>query len=474
MPISPWPKQNRKSLPTNVQRVFSGVNRLDAFSIPDTFATDMQNMTSQNYPALSTRPGFSLVGVARAARILGLGAWKQTELECISNGEWWSNLSGTWTSRKNGLSTSANWSFANYHGAFSGIRLIGANGVDAMQMYDGTTVSNLTNAPANGNYVEQFAERVWCLVGNDLHGCGSGNATVWNVFNGDDADPYVKTIETPVGETPNGLKAGNNHLTIFFPNAIMELFGYVPSDFRTIPVTYNIGAVSNQAITSVEGVFYFIHRTGLYKYSGGTLPDKEFSKPIQDYIDRINPAAITKCSVGSSGKMVYIAIPLDSATDPDTIIEFNTEFGTFCVWKNFAPLNMAAITGTLYIGGAEGQIRQVGGSTSDNGTAISYYVISKPFAAMSTAQKLMWKRAWITANVPTGSAMSVGLSKSDSGNTDFTTVQTVPADNVIESTRVIVPTTTVSFANWIRYKVSGTGPVTIKEFAREEEQRPIY
>lgn len=475
MPITPWPRQNRKSLPTNVQREFRGVNRLDSASIPDTFATDMQNMTSQNYPVLSTRPGFSLVGTGLpSVRILGIGAWKQTELETISNGIWWSNVAGTWTNRKSGLSASANWSFANYKGSFSGINLIGANGVDAMQVYDGATVTNLTNAPAGGNYVEQFAERVWCVVGNELHGCGSGNATNWATFNGDDADPYVKTVETPAGETIVGIKAGNNHLTIFFPNAIQELFGYVPSDFRTIPVTYTVGAVSNQAITSVEGTFYFIHQTGLYKYAGGTLPDREWSRPIQDYINRINPAQIAKCVVGNNGKYVYIAIPLDSATEPDTIVEYNTEFGTFCVWKGYAPLHMRRIDSTLYIGGVEGQIRQVGGLTTDNGTAISYYVISKPFAAGSMAQKLMWKRAWITANVPTGSTMGVGLSKLDSGNTDFTTVQNVPADNVIEATRVIVPTTTVAFANWIRYKVSGTGPVTIKEFAREEEQLPSY
>lgn len=473
MPIAPWPKQTRRSLPTNVQRTFQGVNRLDPFSIDDNFATDMQNMTSVNYPVISTRPGFSLAGAALAARILGLGAWKQTELETVSNGAWYSLLSGTWTSRKTGLSTSANWSFANYHGSFSGINLIGTNGVDAPQMYDGTTVSNLTNAPATGNYVEQFSERVWMVVGNDLHGCASGDATNWATFLGNDSDPYIKTVETPKGETIVGIKAGNNHLTIFFPNAIQELFGYVPSDYRTIPVTYTIGAVSNQAITSVEGVFYFVHQTGLYKYSGGTLPDREWSRPIQDYINRINPAQISKCVAGSNGKYVYIGIPLDSATEPDTIIEYNTEFGTFCVWKGYAPLNMSRINGTLYIGGVEGQIRQVGGLATDNGTPISYYVISKPYAAGSMAQKVKWKRAWITANVPTGSTMNVSLSKSDSGNSDFVTVQSVPADNVVEVSRTIIPTTTVSYANWIRYQLSGTGPATIKEFAWESEQLPI-
>lgn len=459
-------------MPTNVQREFSGVNRLDPFTIPDTFATDMQNMSSQNYPSLSTRPGYVTLDVL-GGRILGLGVWKQQELQAISNGNWYKYTGSVFTSLKSGLSTTANWSFTNYKGSFSGINLIGANGVDAIQTYDGATVSNLTSAPAGGNFIEQFAERVWCAVGNDLHGCSSGNATNWATFNGDDADPYVKPVESPDGETIIALKAGNNHLTIFKPNSMHELFGYVPSDFRVIPVTYNIGAASNQAITSVEGVFYFIHRTGFYQYSGGTLPDKKFSKPIQDYIDRINPAAISKCCVGSNGKMIYMALPLDGNTEPSVMIEYNTEFGVFCVWTNFSPLNFASILGVLYLGGSDNEVRKISGTTN-NGAPISYYVISKPFAAGSMAQKLMIKRAWVTAYVPSGTTMSVGLSKTDTGNTDFTTVQNVPNSSAINPSKVIVPTTTVSFANWFRYKISGTGPVTLKEWAMEVEDRAIY
>lgn len=474
MPLSPWP-QTKRSLPTNVQRSFPGVNYQDEFTISDDFSTDIKNMTTANYPVLSTRPGYSLVNTTLAARILGLGVWKQTELSAVANGQWYSNNGSSWTSVSGGgsLSTSANFSFTNFKGAFGAIRLLGANGVNTPKMYDGATVATLTNAPPTGNYIETFAERVWMVVGNDLHGCALGNATNWNTFNGDNADPYIKTMETFDGETINAIKAGNTHLTIFKPNSIHELFGYVPSDFRTLPVTFDVGVVSNQAIASVEGTFYFIHKTGFHKYSGGSLPDKNFSKPIQDLINRINPSAITKCVVGSNGKYVYAGIPLDSATEPDTIIEFNTEFGTFSVWKDYAPLNIATINGTLYIGGVEGQVRRVGGLT-DNGAPISYHVISKPFAAGSLAQKLMWKRAWVTSNVPTGSTMNVGLSKSSSGNTDFSTVQSIPADNVIEGTRVIIPTTTVSYANYIRYKVFGTGYVDLIEFAREEESRPIY
>lgn len=473
MPLQLWPKSSKKSLPTNVQRKFSGYNGQDGFSVSDDEATDIKNMTTANYPVLSTRPGYSLSGTARAARILGVGVWKQTELAIVSNGAWYKNASGTYTSMKTGLSTSANWSFANFKGNFGSIYLIGANGTDAIQKYSGGAVSDLATAPTGGNYIEQFGDRVWCAAGNVLYGCTLGNASDWTTFNGDDADPYTKTLETPAGENIVGLKAGNTHLTIFYPNAIQELYGYVPSDFNSQPVTYNIGAVSNQAITSVEGTFYFIHTTGFYKYAGGTLPTKNFSKPIQNLINRINPSHKAKCCAGNNGKFVYLSIPLDSATDPDTIIEYNTEFGTFSVWKDFAALNMGTMAGTLYIGGTEGQIRVLGGSTSDNGSAISWYVISKPFTGVSLSQRLMWKTAWTTANVATGSTMSASLSKSSSGNSDFTSVATLAANNALEGTRIPVPTTTVAYANWIRYKLSGTGYVDVKEFARYEETLPI-
>lgn len=471
MAIAPWPK-TRPSLPTKVQRDFKGVNRLDAFSIPDDMATDMQNVTSINYPALSVRPGFSLVGSAFAGAVYGLGIWKQTEIEAISGGAWYKYNGSSWVSLKTGLNATAQWSFANYKGSFSGINLIGANGVDAPQTYDGTTVSNLANAPAGANFVETFMERVWMAKNSDIYGCASGNATNWSTFAGNDSDPYNKTVESPDGENIIGLKAGNNHLTIFKPNSIHELFGYVPSDFRTLPVTYKVGAVSNQAITVCEGVMYFVHQTGLYKYSGGTLPDREWSRPIQDYMNRINPAQISKCCAGTNGKIVYIAIPLDTATDPDTIIEYNTEFGTFCVWKGFSPYCMATMVGTIYFGSTTGQVRQIGGSTSDNGTPISWYWNSKPFSATSLAQRTKWKRAWLTANVPTGSTMAVGLSKTDSAN-DFTVVQNAPVSNANAATRVIIPTTTVANANYIRYQLSGTGPARIEEFAWEVEQLPI-
>lgn len=203
-----YPK-TRRSLPTNIQRQFLGINRLDPFSIQDTQASDMQNVSStiSQYPTIQTRPGFTLIGLALAARILGLFSWENVELNAISNGAWYSLVTGTWTSRKTGLNASANWSFANFKGGFSVMNLVGANGVDAVQTYDGTTVSALTGAPAGGNFIETYAERLWCAVGNILYGSEFRVATNWTTITGSDTDPVSIMIETNNGETITAVKS---------------------------------------------------------------------------------------------------------------------------------------------------------------------------------------------------------------------------------------------------------------------------
>jgi hypothetical protein len=469
-----WPPI--KSKPPITQRVFKGINKLDPFSISPEYATDMKNTSSAESPRLSVRPGYSLVGAALAARVMGLGVWKQTELVSVSNGAWSKSTGGAWSAITGGgsVSTTSNYSFANFKGNLTEINLIGANGVDAVKRYDGATVQNLTNAPAAANFIETYNDRLWCVTaGNQLNYSGYRQADNWGTVLGDAADPGFIVVETNDGENISGVKMGPRRLVIFKPNSMFDLFGSSSEDFTLIQKSGDVGAVSNQAITTIGTTMYFVHSTGIYEYSGGARPDKGFSQVVQDYVDRINPAAIGKCSAGTDGTVLYIGLPIDSATEPDTILEFDTVHGTWNVWKDYAPLSIAIMHDIAYIGGVEGQVRKVGGSTSDNGTAIASRYVSKPFGADSLSQRVFWRRAWFVANVPVGSTLNVYLSKKDSGDADWVLVHSIPADAVIEGTRVMIPTTVVANANWIRYKLEGTGPYEILEFARDQMDLPI-
>jgi hypothetical protein len=469
-----WPPI--KSRPPIVQRTFKGINKLDPFSIPEEYATDIQNMSSNKFPWISVKSGYSLVGAALAARVLGLGVWKQTELVAVSNGVWSKSTGGAWSAITGGgsLNTVNNWSFANFKGNLTEIDLIGANGADAVKRYNGTSVQNLANAPAAANFIETYSDRLWCVTaGNQLNFSGYRQADNWSTVLGDAADPGFIIVETNDGENISGVKLGPRRLVIFKPNSMFDLFGSSSEDFTLVQKSGDVGAVSNQAITTIGTTMYFVHTTGIYSYFGGPRPDKQFSAIVQDYVDRINPAAVGKCCAGTDGVTLYIGLPIDSATEPDTILEFNTLYGTWNVWKDYAPLNIAIMKDVAYIGGVEGQVRKVGDTTSDNGTAIVSKYVSKPYGAASLSQRISFPRAWIVANVPAGTTLNVFLSKKDSGDSDWVLVNSVPADSVIESSRIMIPTTVAANANWIRYKIEAVGPYDLIEFARQENQMPI-
>lgn len=458
-----------------IQREFRGINKLDPFSINDGYATDGYN-TSSEYPVLTQKAGYSLLGTV--SRVLGLGVWKETELSAVfSDGSWRKWNGSDFVSVATGLNAAANWSFANFKGGFAGIYLLAANGVDPVKQYDGATLSNLSGAPAGLNYIEQYADRVWGIAGNRLHASGFRVATDWTSVSPpdaiDDSVSFYAEIESPDGETLNALKAGLGRLVIFKPSAMYELRGYAPSDYRVDPITTDIGVINNQCIAVLQSGMYFLDDGGVYLYRGdGVAPQKGFSKPIQWYIDNMNQSAKSKCSVGTDGKLLFVSIPMNSSTQPDTLLVYDPEEKTWDVWNGHSTVHFANLGINTYLGDYNGSVRQLGGST-DAGTAISAKWVSKPFTASSLSQKMRWMRFWLTADLPVGSSLSVYLSKSASGEDWVQIGATVTGTGSIQRKTIQFPSTAVPPSEQIRVKFETTGPFKIYEFAREEVYMPM-
>lgn len=456
------------------QKMFKGENRLDKFSIEDTFATESKNLSSYGFPAMKTRPGYSLLGSAFAARILGLALWKQSELHAISNANWYKWDGAAWgTSLLAGISTSLPWSFCNFKGGFADYNLIATNG-SMIKKYDGTTVSNLANAPAGANYVDTHDNRIYFAVGNFIHYSALRLGEDWT-----DTDPYVgagaEPIESAAGEDIVGLKAGAGHIVAFLPNSTHELYGTGPDDFRLIVVAEDIGLISNQCVVNIAGVLYWLHETGLYRYTGGSRPKKDFSLPIQYYIDGINQTHKAKSCAGTDGKRLYVSIPYGASTEPNITIEYDPEFsGIFYVWEDFTPLHFANSPSTWYQGDSAGKVMEMGGTT-DNGTAIAWNWISVPFGSrLLAAQGLRWYKMWLLATVPIGSTCSIYLSKLAEGDTDWTLVKTLTPSASLQKQKAIIPVSSAANAGYIRIKFEGTGPVEIHEFDRQHRDMPMH
>lgn len=464
-----WPPVRAR--PPIIQREFRGVNRLNPSSLSEVFATDGKNMSASKYPSLSVRPGYGVLG-ASFGRVLGIGAYKESELHAIfGDGTWRKWTGNAWSvPLKSGLNQTALWSFTNFKGNLPDISLVAANGVDPMQYYDGNTVQVLATAPAGGKFVEQYADRLWCAVGNTLYCSAYRMANDWTTVNQDAADSAFIEVETPNGELIDGIVSNSTTLVVSKASSIHKLFGYSADDFSLRRVTKEVGFMNNNCAVIIRGVLYFLDSRGIYEYSGSTLPDNSFSLPMKEYIDRMHINGKWSSCVGTDGNMLYVAIPLDGA-DLDTILTYDFQAKAWEVWKGFTPSCFGKLNNNLYVG-ETGRLLQSGGLT-DNLAMVEWSRVSIPYSAQSMSQKVRWNRMWFVASLLPGSTINVYLSKLDTGDTDWQLVKTITATDKMESTPIYIPTNVVANANWIRYKLEGKGPVEIKEFAREETQMPI-
>ena len=459
--------------PPQSLRMFKGVSTLDPLSMDKSYSPQLKNLSGSGFPGLQTRPGYTALGAALTGRILGLGVWKDQQLHAAANGVWSKWNGTTWDTLGSSLNTSAMWSFCNFQGNFADINLLGANGVNAVKKWDGTTLTDLSGAPAEAKYIDQHDNRVYVAKKN----AGTNNyntvafsalrkATDWTTL--DDAGEIV--VETDNGEEINGLKAGNRHLLIFKPSSVHELWGTNPLNYQRETVATDIGLLSNQCAVVIQGTVYWMDRNSAYLY-GGARPRKDFALPVKGYYDNMNPAALSKASAGTDGTNLYLSIP-STGTEADTVLEYDTQYQVWYVWKDLTPTLFANMAGDWYLGDSLGRVLKMGGST-DNGAVINYEWVSSPFGGGSLAQRLQWYRMWYVADVPAGSSMNVYLSKSAEGDVDWTLVKSVSA-NELQSGRIIIPINTVANANWVRVKFAGSGPMKITEFDYQQRELPMY
>lgn len=466
-----WPNV-REVAPSHVLRDFRGINRLDPFAIADEFATDMKNLTSDSYPAFSTRSGYSLLGSSFGSPILGLSSWKNNELHAVSNGSWYRFTGGSWGSPiKPGLSTTAEWTFTNFKGNLTEINLIGANGTNAVQRYDGSTVQDLAGTPANANFITTYSNRLFAAVGNTVHVSELNVPTNWTTTIGSDSDPFQINVNTTDGETINALRPGIGHMTIFKPNSMYELFGEDISTVRVEAIDLEIGAINNKCVTTLNGIVFMLHRTGIYRYGGGTRPSREFSQPVQAYVDQMNTAARNRCSIGTDGQKLYFSIPVSSSTTPDTVLVYDPKFDMWTVWKDFSTLQIAQSSFNCYMGMNDGKVVQLGGS-SDNGSPIAFERVSKPFGSMSLNKLIRWFKLWVMCDVPVGSSLNVYLSPSAKGE-DWVLVGSIGASTSYQHSRIILTPTQIANSHYVRIKFSGVGPVTVYELDRDQREFPL-
>lgn len=460
-------------MPIIATNQFRGISRLNRFRIGDAYAMRTRNLCADLFPALSVRPGLTRLGSAIGGRVLGLGVWQDVELHAVFGDGTWRKWDGSsWSAPlASGLDTQAEWTFTNFKGGLTGVNLIGTNGVDDMQRYDGSTVTTILDAPAGANYISQFADRCWCAVGNELHASAYRDATDWTTSSVplEDTDSWYTVVETPDGETINGIHAGLTKLTITKPSSIHHLYGYAPSDYEVRVKTYDFGAFNNKSLAQMKGVLHMADPHAISQYEGGVLPYSDFSQAVQAYVDEVN--ASHRACIGTDGTRLYVSLPIQGA-DPDTTLVYDTQYGTWNVYT-WSALHFALVGRRFYIGDTTGAVHEVTGS-SDNGSPIAWEWVTGPLTAPNMAQLLRWVTLWFTAHVPPGSSLQVQLSPTDDGDDSWISLPSLPTGSIARSTPIYLSTVrAAATARCLRLRLSGSGPMALHEWSRDETTNPL-
>lgn len=443
-------------------RQWQGLNKYDPFNIADGQLTDMSNMTNDDYPALSVRAGYSVLGTF-GSKVLGLMVWKGTQLHGVFNtGEWKRWNGSSWDTLATGLNTSARWHWTNYQGNLDDVNLIASNGVDPVKRYDGSTVQNLTGAPAGGNYITTYSNRLWLAVGKELHACALDQPESWSDFGGTDEDSYVKDMESTAGENINMLSGGLYRLTIGMPSSVHLLFGNVPSDFNVRKVTEDEGVSNNSAVVTQEGTMRFMHTNGIYEYTASANPDKSFSEIVKTFYDGITSDSVA----GTDGEKLYFTIGTGRT------LVYDGYLTSWSVLDIPRPEQYALIGKQLYIGDTTGRVLKMNDTTTDAGTPVSWYFVTKPFTNPVMSRRQRWIKMWLYAEIPLGTTINIYLSTTKDGN-DFNLVHTVTG-NGLKVERIIIPVRSVVLENTVRVKISGTGPAKIHELVRQVRQLSLF
>ena len=217
-------------------------------------------------------------------------------------------------------------------------KLYFSNGTDAVHTWDGTTMSALGTTSADfpkAKYLVWFQGKMFasgvaaapetvffCDALDPSNGHWDHTAKSFAVSSGD-GDP-VKSIAKWLGTYLAVLKRHSLHVANVDPT--IALGGSIPIQ----EIHASIGCVSHRTVKRVGNDLFFLSDDGVRSMlrseqdSGKEKISDPISAPLRDLFDRINPAAAETACAESDGKRYLIAIPIDSATQPNVVAVFNT------------------------------------------------------------------------------------------------------------------------------------------------------
>lgn len=448
-----------------IVRDFKGLNTFDPLSIPDNYFTDVSNVSTEDYPAIKTRKGFTQLNNI-GSEIIGMAVHKGKDLHVIAKDGTWRKYvpdTSTWSLVGSSMNTQGRYSFTNFEGNLPDINLFACNGYSGLYKYDGNTLSPHGNAPADINFITTYQNRLWGASKNTLHASKLDDSSRWQTFAGNADDSFFKTIESKRGENISMLSGGLSKLIIGMPNQTNELYGGLPQDFADRIVSEDNGFINNFSHTTNNGTLFGVHYTGIYTYSGGTLP----SKAIYDVIGRYNiDLTQSRCAL-SHDDYVYFSID-----DKVLVFDSRGEVYSWTVFEGHEVTHMTVLGNKVIFGTKEGLVLQHEGDNDPfPNNLIPYKIITKAFNNNSLANKERIYKLYLTVDMKQNSTMNVYLSADIEGES-WELVHSSTATS-IGTKRILIPLGKFALERWVRVKIEGVGQIKLYEINRQFRDLPL-
>ena len=187
--------------------------------------------------------------------------------------------------------------------------VVGFNGINPPFKWDGTTVSVLANAPADGQFPCLFKEKLFTVPKSDPSTIVWSNSfapETWEAVNYWD-------IKKGDGDIITNLVPYLGELTIFKRYSTHTLRGTYIDDFRYDEINPNVGCVGPRACVQDGMYLYFVADDGIYRYNGGNMENLTLTK-IPNLWSKINSEYIGNAVAGRWEGFLWFALPKDSSS----------------------------------------------------------------------------------------------------------------------------------------------------------------
>jgi hypothetical protein len=349
-----------------------------------------------------------------------------------------------------GLSTSARFDWATQNDT-----LWIVNGEDANRKWDGTTFGTMGGTPPQGKFILNHKNRLF-IAGTStnrsrLYFSDVGDPETWGALSFID-------VGKGDGDAITGLGILLDTLIITKDNSVWILSGDSATNFELRRATDEGGAVVKQGMALMRDTLGWMGKDGVRFFDG--VKSAIASDKIETTLNGLNKRQLAQAAGVLWDDLYMLSVPEGASLTNSVVLVYDTNrtawtlfrgvpAGEWCIFRQFNQ-------DTLVFGSAtQGQIHNWDGAATDDGTAITSYVVTKALTpAGGVEAPSLIPDIFVTATEPSSLATSVLASFFKDLGAETATIALTMAAVPLNVLRAIPSTVGVSMARSFAVKLT--------------------